>query len=113
VNDPPTDIRLHPADAKLSENSVQHVFISQLEMIDLDSNTKASCKLQHNSNGRVNLMSMILIVGPTITDYESLGSSKSLQILVRCEDQHGASVTRWINLPVEGNFGVLKCGIKL
>ncbi|CAB4023992.1 protocadherin Fat 4-like, partial [Paramuricea clavata] len=101
VNDPPTDIRLHPADAKLSENSVQNVFITQLEMIDLDSNTKASCKLQHNSNGRVNLISMILVVGPTITDYESLGSSKSLQILVRCEDQHGASVTRWINLPVE------------
>ncbi|CAB4005469.1 hypoxia up-regulated 1-like, partial [Paramuricea clavata] len=100
VNDPPTDIRLQ-ADAKLPENSGVNVFISQVEMIDQDSNTRASCRLLNSSNDRVNLISITLVVGPTSTDYESLGSSKSLQILVRCEDQYGASVTRWINLPVE------------
>jgi hypothetical protein len=102
VNDPPTDIRLQ-ADAKLSENSGVNVFISQVEMIDQDSNTRASCRLLNSSNDRVSLSSNALVVGPTITDYESLGSSKSLQILMRCEDPYGASVTRWINLAVEGN----------
>jgi hypothetical protein len=113
VNDPPTDIRLQRADAKISEDSGENVFISQVEMIDQDSNTRASCRLLNSSNDRVNLISMILVVGPTTTDYESLDLSKSLQILMRCEDQYGASVTRWINLPVEGNFGVVRCGIKL
>ncbi len=106
LNDKPTDIRLDPG-AELRENSNKDVFISKVDMIDQDSDTRASCSLLNTSNDRVSLTSLVLVVGSTMTDYESLDSSKTLQILLRCEDQHGASVTRLIRLPVEGNFGTL------
>ena len=73
-------------------------------MIDQDSNTTASCQLLNTSNDRVQLVMMTLVVGPTATDYESLDSSKTLRILIKCEDQHGAAVESWIPLPVKGNI---------
>ena len=73
-------------------------------MIDQDSNTTASCQLLNTSNDRVQLVLMTLVVGPTATDYESLDSSKTLWILIKCEDQHGAAVESWICLPVKGNI---------
>lgn len=101
MNDAPSDIIL-AARSVLVENSAPSVFIGGIEMIDQDSNTKPSCKLLHSSNGRVRLTGLILLVGSP-TDYESLYPSKSLQIVVECSDQYGASVTRNISVPVEGN----------
>ena len=73
-------------------------------MLDQDSDTRASCRLLNSSNDRVRFQNMVLLAGPTATDYESLDSSKTLRILIECEDQHGASVTTWILLPVKGNL---------
>ena len=73
-------------------------------MIDQDSNTTASCQLLNTSNDRVQLVNMTLVVGPTVTDYESLDSFKTLWILIKCEDQHGAAVESWIRLHVKGDI---------
>ena len=78
-------------------------------MIDEDKNTRTSCQLLNTSNDRIQLKTLTtLLVGSTSTDYESLDSSKTLQILIKCQDQHGASVTRWISLPVQGNVEIYK-----
>lgn len=106
MNDAPTDIRLERT-AKLNENSAEGVLIGTLQVIDQDSKAKASCQLLNTSNDRVKLMSMSLVAGPKKTDYESLGVSRSLKILIRCEDKAGASVTSWIRLPVEGTLKLL------
>ncbi|XP_028415344.1 protocadherin-23-like isoform X2 [Dendronephthya gigantea] len=99
MNDPPSDIRLHP-NSTLHENSRVNVFISSVDVVDEDSGSRASCRLLNSSNNRVKLKSGNLLAGSTETDYESLDSSKSLLIQMSCEDQHGASVTRWITVPV-------------
>jgi hypothetical protein len=108
VNDKPTGIKL-AADAKLVENSAENVFISKVEMVDEDRDTKASCKLLDTSDDRVsyNNDALALLVGGTMTDYESLDSSKELEIVIECQDEHGASVTSTLRLPVEGNCGWL------
>ena len=108
VNDKPTGIKL-TADAKLVENSAENVFISKVEMVDEDRDTKASCKLLDTSDDRVsyNNDALALLVGGTMTDYESLDSSKELEIVIECQDEHGASVTSTLRLPVEGNYGWL------
>ena len=103
MNDPPSDIRLDP-NSTLPENSGVNVFISSVEVVDEDRDSRASCKLLNSSNNRVKLNSGNLLVGTVETDYESLDSSKSLSIQISCKDQHDASVTRWITLPVGGNF---------
>ena len=102
VNDKPTDIRLE-TNATLKENDGVNVYISKIDMVDEDSATTASCQLLNSSNNRVTTRGLTLVVGRTKTDYESLDSSKTLQILIKCEDQHGAAVTRWLHLPVDGN----------
>ena len=71
MNDPPTSIILQ-ANVSLRENSGERVFIGGISIEDEDRNTKPSCQLLNSSNDRVSLNNLILLVGPTRTDYEIL-----------------------------------------
>ena len=100
MNDAPTGIILQ-ANVSLPENSGERVFIGGISIEDEDSNTKPSCQLLNSSNDRVSLDGLNLLVGPTMTDYESL-DLKYLEILVKCSDGHGASISQWLTVNVDG-----------
>ena len=87
----------------IKEDSASQVYIGRIIVTDQDKDDSFSCRLLNSSNDRVTLKGLILLVGKTPTDYESLKKdAKFLNILLTCMDRDGASITKWLSVPVEG-----------
>ena len=99
VNDPPTDIRLPTP--YFEENSVEQVLLSPILLVDQDSNVP-SCTLEDSAGGRVKVVGTNLVVGPTMTDYESLPSPQQINITLNCSDGNGMFIWKSFVISVKG-----------
>ena len=99
VNDPPTDIRLPTPYFK--ENSVEQVLLSPILLVDQDSNIP-SCTLEDSAGGRVKVVGTHLVVGPTMTDYESLPSPQQVNVTLNCSDGNGMFIWKSFVISVKG-----------
>ena len=99
VNDPPTNITLPMPYFK--ENSAEQVLISPIILVDQDSDLP-SCTLLDSAGGRVKVVGANLVVGPTITDYESLPSPQQISITLNCSDGNGMFIWKTFTISVKG-----------
>jgi len=77
VNDPPNDLALPTP--FLIENSAERVLISPIVLTDQDGDLP-SCTLLDSAGGRVKVVGTNLVVGATVTDYESLPSPQQMSM---------------------------------
>lgn len=86
VNDPPTNLTL--STPVFEENSAERVLISPISITDQDGDLP-SCVLLNSAGGRVKVVGTNLVVGSTVTDYESLSPPQQFTVTLNCSDQHG------------------------
>lgn len=86
VNDPPNNLTL--STPHMMENSAERVLISPIVLYDQDSNLP-SCTLLDSAGERVKVIGTNLVVGPRVTDYESLPPPQQFSITLNCSDEHG------------------------
>ncbi|XP_031570149.1 cadherin EGF LAG seven-pass G-type receptor 1-like isoform X2 [Actinia tenebrosa] len=101
MNDPPTDISLPGIGGQLAfkENSGENVMISEIKLVDQDKDTP-TCTLVNDASARVAILAgKHLVVGPTMTDYESL-ADKKVQIKLNCSDGHNAFISRSFKIKI-------------
>lgn len=98
VNDPPTNITLPMPYFK--ENSAEQVLISPIILVDQDSDLP-SCTLLDSAGGRVKVVGANLVVGPTMTDYESLPSPQQISITLNCSDGNGMFIWKTFTITVK------------
>ena len=91
MNDPPSNLTLPTP--YLVENSAEQVLISSIDLTDQDGNLP-SCILLDSAGGRVKVVGTNLVVGPTVTDYESLPSPQQVAITLNCSDRHGMFIRK-------------------
>ncbi|KAJ7391373.1 hypothetical protein OS493_018416 [Desmophyllum pertusum] len=79
----------------LTENSAERVLISSIILTDPDGDIP-SCTLVDSAGKRVKVVGTNLVVGPTVTDYESndLPAAKEFNITLNCSDGHGMFIAK-------------------
>ena len=104
VNDPPTNITLPTPYFK--ENSVEQVLLSPIILADQDGDLPL-CTLVDSAGGRVKVVGTNLVVGPTMTDYESLLPPQQVNITLHCSDGNGMFIQKSFIISVKGEEYIL------
>ena len=100
VNEAPTSIILAPQ--TLPENSPAGTRIGSIEVIDPDLNSTASCRIVEGSTEYFAVSGRYLVAGQKKVDYEALGSTKNLDLKLRCIDEFGLFLERRFHITIRG-----------
>ena len=98
MNDPPNNLTL--STPHMMENSAERVLISPIVLYDQDSNLP-SCTLLDSAGERVKVIGTNLVVGPRVTDYESLPPPQQFSITLNCSDEHGMFIWKTFIISVK------------
>ena len=100
VNEAPTSIILAPQ--TLPENSPAGTRIGSIEVIDPDLNSTASCRIVEGSTEYFAVSGRYFVAGQKEVDYEALGSTKNLDVKLKCIDEFGLFFERRFHITITG-----------
>ena len=110
VNEPPSNIILSPT--TLPENSPPGEEIGSILVTDPDVNSTESCRIISGHTDYLAISGLHLVAGSKKVDYEALGSTKNLNVRLRCSDEFGLYLEKEFYISVTGipsaNFHVCK-----